>query len=212
MPIWHSKTETARRVKGRISSIMRWDIVQGYRDDNPAGDAVAAALPKNGGPQKHLPALPHQEVAGALATVRESGASSAAKLAFEFQVLTASRSGEVREARWSEVDIEGRVWVVPAQRMKAKREHRVPLSTRAVQVLGEALSLSGQQRVDLSVADRPQAAEQQYSAEAAPRAEHTGGPAWLSLIVPRLVRGVHGRSAGGCRGSACAEGVDRLSL
>ena len=74
--------------------------------------------------------------------MRESGASSAAKLAFEFQVLTASRSGEVREARWSEVDFEGRVWAVPAQRMKAKKEHRVPLSTRAVQVLGEALSLS----------------------------------------------------------------------
>ena len=76
-------------------------------------------------------ALPHAEVAEAVATVRASGATTAAKLAFEFLVLTAARSGEVRLARWDEIDLDAEVWTVPAERMKANREHRVPLSYRA---------------------------------------------------------------------------------
>ena len=138
-PIWHTKTETARRVKGRISTVMKWTIAQGYRDDNPAGDAVSAALPKSGARQEHHRALPHAEVGEALRKVRESGASPAAKLAFEFQVLTAARSGEVREARWDEIS--RATWTVPAERMKMRREHRVPLSNRAIQVLDEARTL-----------------------------------------------------------------------
>ena len=138
-PIWHTKTETARRVKGRISTIMKWAIAQEYRDDDPAGDAVAAALPKKAGRREHHRALPHAEVGAAVRTVRESGASPATKLAFEFLVLTAARSGEVREARWHEVC--GAIWTVPAERMKMNREHRVPLSNRAVEVLDEARTL-----------------------------------------------------------------------
>ena len=118
---------------------MNWTIAQGYRDDNPAGDAVSAALPKNGARQEHHPALPHAEVGEALRKVRESDASPAAKLAFEFQVLTAARSGEVREARWDEIS--RATWTVPAERMKMRREHRVPLSNRAIQVLDEARTL-----------------------------------------------------------------------
>ena len=140
-PIWNTKRETARRVRGRISTVMRWAIAQRYRDDDPARD-VAAALPKNGGAQEHHKALPYAEVGAALRTVRESGASPAAKLAFEFQVLTAARSGEVRLARWDEIDLPAATWTVPAERMKAGRAHRVPLSTRALQVLGDALKLS----------------------------------------------------------------------
>ena len=141
VPIWHTKTATARRVKGRISSIMRWAIAQNYIENNPASDAVEAALPRDTTPQQHHRALPHREVGSALRTVRESNASPAAKLLFAFVTLTASRSGEARLARWSEVDLEGRVWTVPADRMKAKREHRVPLATQAVEVLTEARQL-----------------------------------------------------------------------
>ena len=86
--------------------------------------------------------MPHAEVGLALRTVRESGASQAAKLAFAFQVLTAARSGEVREARWDEVDMDAATWTVPAERMKVRREHRVPLSTSALAVLTKALTLS----------------------------------------------------------------------
>ncbi|MCY4514346.1 MAG: integrase arm-type DNA-binding domain-containing protein, partial [Candidatus Tectomicrobia bacterium] len=128
MPIWTKKQETARRVRQRISAIMKWSVAQGHRQDNPAGDAISEALPKNGNSRKHQRALPYTEVASAIATVRQSGAGATTRLAFEFLVLTAARSGEVRLATWDEVDLEAATWTVPAERMKAKREHRVPLS------------------------------------------------------------------------------------
>ena len=138
LPVWNEKRETARRVRQRIGAVMKWAVANGYRQDNPAGEAIAAALPKSTGVQKHMRALPHADVAAALASVRASGAWASTKLAFEFLVLTAARSGEVRFATWNEIDLDGAVWTVPAERMKAQREHRVPLSDRALGVLREA--------------------------------------------------------------------------
>ena len=86
-------------------------------------------------------ALPHAEVAAAIRTVWASGATTAVKLAFEFLVLTAARSGEVRGARWAEIDLRAGVWAIPGTRMKAKREHRVPLCRRAVEILRAARKL-----------------------------------------------------------------------
>ena len=142
LPIWNEKRETAKRVRTRISAVMRWAVAQGYREDNPAGDAIGAALPHNGVRRRHHPALPYAEVAAAIRTVRTSGASPAPALAFEFLVLTACRSGEVRGALWKEMDLAGREWRVPGERMKAGREHRVPLSGRALAVLEEAQALA----------------------------------------------------------------------
>ena len=141
LPIWNEKRVTARKVRQRIGAVMRWAVAQGYRQDNPAGDAIGAALPKQAVRPQHLAALPYGEVAGAIATVRASGAERAVVLAFEFLVLTACRSAEVRGARWDEMDLEGREWRIPAKRMKTNRDHRVPLSTRALAVLGEAKAL-----------------------------------------------------------------------
>ena len=138
LPIWNEKRETARRLRQRIGAVMKWAIAQGHRHDNPAGEAIGAALPKSTGVQKHMRALPHGEVAAALAKVRASGAWPSTKLAFEFLVLTAARSGEVRLATWDEIDVDGAVWTVPAEKMKAQREHRVPLSERALDLLREA--------------------------------------------------------------------------
>ena len=138
IPHWHTKNETMRRVRQRIGAVMKWAVAQGYRGDNPAGDAISAALPKNGSVRRHQRALPFTEVGAALAKVRTSGAHGLTALAFEFLVLTACRSGEVRLATWDEVDFESATWTVPANRMKAKRDHRVPLSARALQVLEEA--------------------------------------------------------------------------
>ena len=90
---------------------------------------------------RHMPALPHGEVASAVAAVRASRAWAGAKLAFEFMVLTAARSGEVRLATWNEIHLDAAVWTVPGARMKAKRDHRVPLSGRAVEVLRAARRL-----------------------------------------------------------------------
>ena len=143
LPIWSDKRETARRVKQRISAICRWAVAQGHRTDDPAGILIDAALPRGDVKVQHLPALPYREVAECLATVKASqGASRSCKLALEFLILTAARSGEVRKATWDEIDLGGAVWTLPAERMKANREHRVPLSPRALEVLDEAAKLS----------------------------------------------------------------------
>ena len=142
LPIWNGKRVTARRVRQRIGAVMRWAVAQGYREDNPAGEAIGAALPKNGVRPQHLAALPYAEVAGALEQVRDSGAYTGTVLAFEFLVLTACRSGEVRGALWKEMDLEGWEWRIPPERMKTGREHRVPLSRRALAVLQEAQALA----------------------------------------------------------------------
>ncbi|MDE0005002.1 MAG: tyrosine-type recombinase/integrase, partial [Rhodospirillaceae bacterium] len=142
LPIWSTKRETARRVRQRIGAIMKWAVAQGYREDNPAGDAISAALPKNGLRRQHQRALPHAQVAEALQRVRASNAHRATTLAFQFLVLTACRSGEVRGARWDEVDDATATWTVPPERMKAKLEHRVPLSEQAVAVLDEAREIA----------------------------------------------------------------------
>ena len=139
--IWHDKPETARRVRQRIGAVMKWAVAKGYRQDNPAGDALAQALPRHTVVRRHQRALPHGEVAGAVQAVRASRASAAVKLAFEFLVLTAARSGEVRLATWDEMDLDATVWLVPGARMKAKRDHRVPLSGRALAILRDAQNL-----------------------------------------------------------------------
>ena len=141
LPIWIEKAETARRVRQRIGTIMKWAVAQGFRDDNPAGDAIAAALPRAGGTRRHFRAVYHSEVRDVIRAVRGSQASVAARLAFEFLVLTAARSGEVWGATWSEIDMDAATWTIPGERMKGGREHRVPLSGRALAVLDEARAL-----------------------------------------------------------------------
>ncbi len=141
-PIWSSKHVTAKRIRQRIGAVMKWAVAQGHRPDNPAGEALGAALPKSGAVQKHQRALPHAEVGAALRHIRHADAHIGTRLAFEFLVLTAARSGEVRGALWDEIDCEGAVWTIPGERMKAGREHRVPLADRALEVLDEAGALA----------------------------------------------------------------------
>lgn len=140
MPFWTTKPETARRVRQRISTVMKWAIAQGWRRDNPA-ENITQALPKMPKQAAHRKALPYPEVKGCIDAVLASGAGQSTKLALEFLVLTASRSGEVREARWTEVDVAAKVWEIPAERMKMKRPHRVPLSSRAIVLLRAAHAL-----------------------------------------------------------------------
>ena len=144
-PIWTTKPETASRVRQRMETIMDWAVAQGYRLDNPAGRSLLKVLPKTGRLKEHHRALPYVQVPGALDRVRESTAGISTKLAFEFLVLTAARSGEVRTADWSEIDWGSATWEVPASRMKARRPHRVPLSSRATEILREASELADDQ-------------------------------------------------------------------
>ena len=139
LPIWNTKRETARKTRQRIATVMKWAIAEGHRKDNPAGDAIGAALPRVGHKTTHQRAMAHGEVAAALRKVRNCNAVTSTKLAFEFLVLTACRSREVREAKWGEVDLDAGVWTVPGDRTKTRNEHRVPLSRRAIAVLREAM-------------------------------------------------------------------------
>ena len=140
---WNRKRVTARVVRQRIGAVMKWAVAQGFREDNPAGDAISAALPKNGVRVRHQKALPHGEVASALDRVRASNALLSTKLALEMLVLTACRSGEVRMARWSEFELREAVWTIPEDRTKSGREHRVPLSSGTLKVLEQAKTLGG---------------------------------------------------------------------
>ena len=141
LPLWTRRHATARKLRQRIGAVMKWAVAQGYRTDNPTGDAIAAALPKRANQVRHMPALPHGEVAGAVEAVKVSSAWVDTKLCFEFMVLTAVRPGEARGARWEEIDFGASVWTIPATRMKTTREHRVPLCARAVEVLNAAARL-----------------------------------------------------------------------
>ena len=139
-PIWHTKPTLAKALRQRLHAVLEWAVAMNLRSDNPAG-RVRPVL----GPQRniveHMRALPHREVAAALAAVRASRKQPVDKLAFEFLVLTAARSGEVRFAAWDEMDTAGRVWTLSAERLKMKRDHRVPLCRRAVEILDEALTM-----------------------------------------------------------------------
>jgi integrase len=139
-PIWTSKAETARRVKQRIGTVMKWAVAAGHRADDPCA-ALTQALPKSGQKVEHRKSLPYQAVAGCIATINESAAALSTKLALEFLILTAARSGEVRGGTWDEIDLDGKVWHIPGGRMKGKIDHMVPLSSRAVEVLVTARQL-----------------------------------------------------------------------
>ncbi|WP_298011714.1 site-specific integrase [uncultured Aquabacterium sp.] len=137
-PIWTTKTETASRVRGRIEAVLDWATARGHREGlNPARwrGHLDKLLPK---PSKvarveHHTALPASEMPSFMAALR--GQPGAGARALEFAILTAARSGEVRGATWREIDLDAGVWLIPGERMKAGREHRVPLSPEAVALL-----------------------------------------------------------------------------
>lgn len=141
-PIWTAKRETARRVKQRLGTVLKWAMAKGYRTDNPA-EAAAKGLAKHDrkSERTHRKALPYADVPTCIDAVKASGAWIATKLALEFLILTAARSSEVRLATWDEIDLKAARWTVPAARMKMKKEHVVPLSPRAIKLLAEAESL-----------------------------------------------------------------------
>ncbi|WP_186142386.1 tyrosine-type recombinase/integrase [Burkholderia gladioli] len=147
-PIWTTKTETASRLRGRIEAILDWAKVKGYRDEgtNPAVwrgnlDKLLAA-PKRTKRVRNHPALPLADMAEFMVKLRATEGVSARCL--EFAILTAARSGEARGATWQEIDLRRQIWAIPADRMKAKKEHRVPLSPAAVELLKSIERQEGQ--------------------------------------------------------------------
>ena len=144
-PIWIEKRETANKVLRRIRAIFEYAMTKELCEANPADARIVKILPnrpKNA--KNHLRSMPFAELPTALNIVHSSGADYPTKLAVEFLALTAGRSGEVRVAKWSEVDLNSKKWVVPAERMKAGKEHRVPLSRQALDILEKAAALESQ--------------------------------------------------------------------
>jgi integrase len=139
-PIWKSKTETASRVRGRIERVLSWAIVSGYHaGPNPAlwRGHLDQLLPKRSKIQavKHHASMPYHDVSEFMQQVKQRNSISAQAL--EFTILTAARTGEVLGAKWEEFDFEKKIWTIPAERMKAGREHRVPLSYQAIDLLNK---------------------------------------------------------------------------
>jgi len=137
-PLWEKRTVTAARLRGRIENVLAWATVRGYRaGDNPARwtGHLQQALPepRKVAPVEHLASMPYSEIAAFMAELR--GIDGVVPRALEFAILTACRSGEILGARWAEIDLKARVWTIPAARTKANREHIVPLSDRAVEIL-----------------------------------------------------------------------------
>ena len=140
-PVWTSKPSIARKLRQRIRQIFAAAMAFGYIDLNPAGEVIDAGLPRTPAVAAHFRALPYQDVPDVLRRVEASQARLASRLCFRYLVLTAARSGEARGALWDEIDRDARTWAIPKSRMKAGREHRVPLSDAALEVLRRAKAL-----------------------------------------------------------------------
>jgi integrase len=143
-PIWKKRPETASRLRGRVESVLDWASVRGYRaGDNPARwrGHLATLLPARAKVQRveQHAALPYAEISAFVAELRRQ--PGVAARALEFTILTATRTGEVLGAKWAEINLDERMWTIPASRMKVGVEHRVPLCDRAIELLGELGSL-----------------------------------------------------------------------
>lgn len=133
LPIWLTKPETARRVKQRIGVVLDWAYANGMRPTEAPMRSVSRVLPRQPRKDGHFAAMPYDAVPSFM--VHLHARLSVPRLALTFLILTAARSGEVRGAKWNEIDLEARLWTIPASRMKVGKEHVVPLSTAAIDVL-----------------------------------------------------------------------------
>ena len=141
-PIWLSRPETARRIRQRIGVILDWAKTAGFRQTQNPINGIEKGLPKQTDRTRHHKAMPYDEVPAFIKKLQGIDASESIRLAFEFLILTATRTSEVIQATWDEIDETGKIWVIPVERMKARREHRVPLSARCRDILANARKLS----------------------------------------------------------------------
>jgi integrase len=137
--IWLAKPETARRVRQRIGTVLDWAYASGYRDSEAPMRAITKGLPRQPKKEGHFAAMPYSRVPAFVPRLRER--ESYSRLALEFAILTAARSGEVRHAEFDEFDLSAGLWTIPAQKMKASREHVVPLCARAARIIERCAEL-----------------------------------------------------------------------
>jgi len=151
--VWHKRPETARRVRQRIMVVLNWAHAREYRTTQVSNDAVGQGLGPQPEGRGNFAALPYTAIADLVATLRAK--ETIGNLALEFLILTAARSGEVRGASWGEFDLAAKLWTIPASRMKAGREHVVPLCDRALAIVERAGSVSSSAVVFPGVRGKP---------------------------------------------------------
>ena len=134
-PIWTERPAIAKKLRGAIRTVLAWALAYGHVETNYAGEAIDGALPTMPAVRAHHRALPYAKVGLALSKVAASTASLPVRACVRFIAVTGVRSSEARQAKWAEIDLQGRTWTVPASRMKTRTEHRVPLSNAAIEVL-----------------------------------------------------------------------------
>lgn len=139
MPIWLEKPETARRVRQRIGTVLDWAFSSGFRESEAPMRAVSKGLPRQPGKESHFAAMPYDRLKTFFVALRKR--ESFSRYALEFAILTAARSGEVRGATWDEFDLDQALWTIPPHRMKANREHVVPLCARAIAIVKRCAEL-----------------------------------------------------------------------
>lgn len=139
-PIWLEKHETARRVRQRLAAVLDYAFSQGWRPAETPMRAISRGLPKRSRPVQHFEAMAYDDVANFMADLRATRQGTGA-MALEALILTACRSGDIRGATWDEIDLEAKLWAIPAARMKRERPHLIPLSDGAVDVFRRALAM-----------------------------------------------------------------------
>ena len=140
VPLWAGRGSIGYTLRQHLARVMDWSVAHNYRKENPA-NVVESLLPKMQAVVTHYPSLPYRRVADAMAAVQASDAPDELKLLLLFMVLCASRLGEATKAVWSEIDLDNQLWTIPGERMKAKVEHKVPVSVQAIEVLERARAL-----------------------------------------------------------------------
>ena len=136
-PHWSGRGSVGHRVRHQLVHILRWAIRNNHRNDNPA-QQVVDRLPRVRSRPENQPSLPYSQIRAALAALEAASVPHVFKLAIPFLVLTAVRLREATEARWSEVDLQAKLWTIPKHRIKKRKEHRVPLSRQVLSILADA--------------------------------------------------------------------------
>lgn len=182
--IWLTKPET-RRVRQRIGAVLDWAFASGYRDTEAPMRSITRGLPRQPKKEGHFAAMPYADVPAFMQTLR--GRESFSRMALEFAILTAARSGEVRGTCWDEMDLDNALWTIPAKRMKANREHVVPLSTSAIRILRRCAELRIASHSHVFPGSRGRSADVRHDAhQAAARDEAGLHRAWLPFVLSRL--------------------------
>ena len=141
-PIWTTVPQQAKRLRQRIRMILQWCVAHGFVAQNVCGEVLDGALPSMPVVKEHRRSLPYQDVHHALQLIDSCEATLPSKLCLHFLILTAVRPGEARNAEWSEIDFDNKVWTIPPRKMKMNAEHRVPLSDAALKILERAKAVS----------------------------------------------------------------------